>query len=106
MAKLIRLPIVDLARCNGCGDCAAACPTGAVQAPQGGACSRCVKYCVSFEVPCSREVRPFRYALCDACGKCVKACASRAIVWTAASSAREAQVPTRECREPGLADVG
>ncbi|HEY3452038.1 MAG TPA: 4Fe-4S binding protein [Myxococcales bacterium] len=106
MIQPVRLPIVDLARCSGCGECAARCPTGAVRAPQGGACARCVKYCLSFEVPCRREARPFRYELCDSCGKCVKACASGAIVWTSAGAAREALAPAKECRAPGMADAG
>ena len=100
-----RLPVVDLARCDGCGQCADVCATGAVRAPNAGACAKCVKYCLSLEVPCSREAHPFSYERCDACGRCVQACPTGAIAWASREAALAARIPAQECREQGVAEV-
>lgn len=76
-----RLPTVDPARCDGCGRCASACPTGAVRVPSADSCAKCVRYCLSLEVPCSRESLPFRYEACDGCGRCLEACHTGALSW-------------------------
>ena len=90
-----RLPAVDPGRCDGCGRCASVCPTGAVRVPNAGSCAKCVKYCLSFDVPCSRESLPFDYEACDACGRCIDACTTGALSWTDRGQALQRQPPAR-----------
>ncbi|HEY3447547.1 MAG TPA: 4Fe-4S binding protein [Myxococcales bacterium] len=97
-----RLPAVNPEKCDGCGRCASACPTGAVRVPNAGSCAKCVKYCLSLDVPCSRESQPFAYETCDACGRCIEACLTGALFWTGreAALARQPLARPRGPAEP------
>ncbi len=54
-------PVLDKERCNGCGDCATICPTGAITCADGK---------ISLDT-----------GLCIFCGKCQKACPKDAIIF-------------------------
>lgn len=54
------LPVIDEARCNGCGDCVAACAVAALWVKEGKA----------------RLTRPLA---CDYCGRCEEVCLEDAI---------------------------
>lgn len=75
------LPAVDAAKCNSCYSCVEACPRNAILVPMNTTCAKCVKYCLTMEVPCSPEHVVFSYDLCDGCGICVEACPRDAIYW-------------------------
>ena len=67
-------PVVDFPRCTVCGDCARACPTGAIQAvelpPEGG----------SHDTPqLRRQALTLSYAACIQCRACVDACGEQVI---------------------------
>jgi len=76
-----RLPTVDSSRCDGCNQCIKACPRAAIYKPGEVTCSKCIKYCLSMEVPCSHARIAFSYEACDACGRCLSACVPRALSW-------------------------
>jgi len=67
--------------CTGCRACIASCPRGALQEPQDYCCAKCVKYCLTLDVPCTPLAVFLREDLCDGCGKCVPACPEGAIRW-------------------------
>jgi Na+-translocating ferredoxin:NAD+ oxidoreductase subunit B len=76
-----RLPVIDPGKCIACGKCAAACTRNAILEPMNTSCAKCVKYCISMEVPCNPEILIFDYSRCDACGACVSACPREALYW-------------------------
>jgi len=89
LAPRLRLgfPTIDFARCTACGDCAQACPTGAIQVspadaagpgPSPGTLTRTVS---------------LSYAPCIQCRECVRACPEGAV---AAGSAFDLVAYTRE----------
>lgn len=78
---------VDPRRCTSCGECAAACPRGAIREPSGFCCAKCVKYCLAMEVPCTPAVFVVCAELCDGCGACVPACPTGAIAMRGAEAA-------------------
>ena len=75
------LPAVYASKCNSCYSCVEACPRKAILIPVNTTCAKCVKYCLTMEVPCSPELVVFSYDLCDGCGICVDACPHGAIYW-------------------------
>jgi len=81
MKTVTQLPIIDFANCVKCMNCVTACPRSAIVEPINTSCAKCVKYCISMEVPCSPENIIFDYALCDSCGECLSACPEGAIYW-------------------------
>lgn len=78
-----RLPAVDAKKCKRCGKCIEACPIKAILESSNNCCAKCIKYCITLEVPCSPEYIVFDYEKCDACGSCISACPHEAITWYA-----------------------
>ncbi len=75
----IKLPVIDFAKCTNCKECIEICPQNAIIESENFSCSKCIKYCVSMDVPCNPEKIIFSYEHCDVCGKCISACPSNAI---------------------------
>lgn len=69
-----KLPVIDFFKCKKCMKCIETCPGRGVIEPMNTSCSKCIKYCISIQVPCSPENLIFVYDFCDACGLCVETC--------------------------------
>ena len=76
-----RLPAVDTVRCKKCTICIEACPARAIQSPVNSSCSKCIKYCLTMDVPCNPDYLVFDYERCDGCGICLVSCPHQAIRW-------------------------
>lgn len=61
---LFGFPVLDFSRCTACGECAAACPTGAIDVEAQGA---------------DRKTLTLSYAACIQCRACVTACGEGAV---------------------------
>ena len=77
----IRFPAIDALKCNRCATCIEACPREAILSQLNTSCAKCVKYCITMQVPCAPEHIIFNYDRCDSCGLCVSACPQEAIYW-------------------------
>ena len=75
------LPVIDIAKCINCENCILICPANAISKNSGYSCSKCIKYCLSFDVPCNPDHYIFCYEKCDSCGLCISACSAEAIGW-------------------------
>jgi len=75
------IPVIDSSKCIRCDKCLIACPTGAIKNATNNACARCIKYCISMQVPCNPSHYVFSYEKCDACGLCFTACTEHALYW-------------------------
>lgn len=73
------IPVINFSKCVKCEECIKACPHGVISRESLNTCSKCIKYCVSFDVPCKENEYSFKYQLCDSCGKCIEACKHQAI---------------------------
>lgn len=76
-----KIPVVDESKCTFCGKCIAICPTVVISAKPNYSCSRCMKYCLTMNVPCNPDHYFFAYENCDGCGKCVEVCPTGAMHW-------------------------
>jgi formate hydrogenlyase subunit 6/NADH:ubiquinone oxidoreductase subunit I len=83
-----KLPAVDPKKCNKCGRCIDACPSRAIAESSNYSCAKCIKYCMTMEVPCNPEYMVFDYEKCDTCGLCVTACPHEALFWVVPGSGR------------------
>lgn len=72
-------PVILQDLCICCDDCIEACPLDAIRKPQDSACAKCIKYCISMEVPCRPDLPVICLENCDACGICAEACEHEAI---------------------------
>jgi ferredoxin len=72
--------IIDQHLCVKCGKCAEVCPDGAVLRKKNDFCSRCIRYCMTLEVPCNPLSFFIDNEKCTNCGLCVDACPERAIM--------------------------
>lgn len=74
-----KIPVINGDKCIRCLECVDVCPQSAIKAPSNNSCAKCVKYCITMEVPCTPSKVIFDYKLCDSCGKCVEVCKTGAI---------------------------
>ncbi len=73
------IPLVDLHKCTRCGTCIEVCQVNAISIIRSQFCSRCIKYCLTMEVPCHSDQLVFDYGLCTGCGDCQLKCLEGAI---------------------------
>jgi Pyruvate/2-oxoacid:ferredoxin oxidoreductase delta subunit len=76
-----KVPIIDESKCSNCDTCFSVCPRNAIIKNVDYTCSKCIKYCITMEVPCNPEHKIFCYENCDTCGLCVTSCPENAISW-------------------------
>jgi Pyruvate/2-oxoacid:ferredoxin oxidoreductase delta subunit len=83
MNKIIKgqLPVIDILKCTNCDLCLSICPLHAIIKASSFACAKCIKYCISMNVPCNNQGYVFCYEKCDNCGLCITACENGAINW-------------------------
>ena len=102
----IRLPAIDALKCNRCATCIEACPREAILSPLNTSCAKCVKYCITMQVPCAPEHIIFNYDRCDSCGLCVSACPKEAIYWITQDRPAECENTTDAADEGARAGAG
>lgn len=73
--------VIDSSKCIFCDQCYNICPQRAIMKIPNPTCSKCIKYCISMQVPCNRENYVICADLCDSCGLCVTVCDHEAIFW-------------------------
>lgn len=79
--EIKRVPVIDTLRCTLCGSCMDVCPHNVIEKVRTSFCDKCVRYCVTMDVPCNPNHLIFHYNDCDSCGKCVENCEYDAIYW-------------------------
>ncbi len=79
--KKLRVPVIDFTKCKRCKKCIDVCPNNAISMSFNNCCAKCIKYCLTMEVPCHPKEIIFKYEKCDSCGLCVKTCPEDAIYW-------------------------
>jgi ferredoxin len=71
--------VVDNHLCIKCGQCIEVCMDNAIIKMKNQFCSKCIRYCMTIEVPCN----PIQYIIdetqCKLCGKCLDLCPVGAI---------------------------
>jgi Pyruvate/2-oxoacid:ferredoxin oxidoreductase delta subunit len=77
-----KVPDADMLKCKKCSICFNTCSRKAVSVISNSCCAKCIKYCISFIVPCHPEYISIDYNLCDSCGECVEKCPNGAIYWS------------------------
>ena len=77
----VKIPVIDYTKCIHCDECTSFCKKNVVLKASKSACSKCVKYCISMDVPCNPDAYIFLYEQCDSCGDCVRLCSVKAIYW-------------------------
>ena len=77
----VKLPVIDFTKCRKCKKCINVCPTKAISVSFNNCCAKCIKYCLTMEVPCHPQDIIFKYERCDACGLCLEVCPENAISW-------------------------
>lgn len=77
-----KIAVVDLSICTRCGTCIEVCPENAIFMSRSQFCSRCIKYCITMEVPCHSDQLVFDYGRCTGCGDCQLNCPEGAITLT------------------------
>ncbi len=77
----VHRPAIDTTMCTNCKSCIVCCPTKAIQEPLNYSCAKCIKYCMTLDVPCRPAGVIIRYELCDGCGLCILSCPNDAIHW-------------------------
>ena len=77
----LKIPIVDTEICKNCKACIDICPNSAISSARKDTCSKCMRYCLVYEVPCKPEKIVFDYEYCDSCGQCIDVCPEKAIRW-------------------------
>lgn len=75
------IPDIDSSKCTRCWQCVKVCPYNAILKVQNSSCSKCIKYCTSYEVSCNNINCVIDYDMCNACGMCIDACVDHAIGW-------------------------
>lgn len=75
------MPVINTALCNKCNNCVEACVANAISEKDNYSCSKCVKYCLSIDVPCAPDLYVINFELCNSCGQCIEVCPNDAITW-------------------------
>jgi ferredoxin len=78
-----KIPVIDFTKCRKCKQCIKICPSQAISVSFNNCCAKCIKYCLTMEVPCQPKEIIFKHELCDTCGLCLKICPESAISWLA-----------------------
>lgn len=76
---MVMRPVIDQSRCNSCGICIRNCLAGALLEPSNASCAKCVKYCISIDVPCEPTKVMVLHDRCNGCGTCLTICPQEAI---------------------------
>ena len=76
-----KIPVLNSHLCTQCGECVSICPENAIVYSSSSQCAKCIKYCISLNVPCDPDYSIIIYEKCNSCGKCVEACKAGAISW-------------------------
>jgi len=76
------VPVINYNLCTHCKTCIEICPQGAISNPISFSCSKCVKYCITMEVPCPPDHYVFNYKECNNCGDCIEHCPADALHWS------------------------
>ena len=79
--KKLRIPVIDFTKCKRCKKCIEVCPNDALSISFNNCCAKCIKYCLTMEVPCHPKEIIFKYEKCDSCGLCLEICPENAIYW-------------------------
>jgi Pyruvate/2-oxoacid:ferredoxin oxidoreductase delta subunit len=74
-----KIPVIDIAKCVKCSKCIIICPAQAIVNERSMSCARCIKYCITMEVPCNTDNYIFDYQKCNSCGLCISECDQNAI---------------------------
>jgi Pyruvate/2-oxoacid:ferredoxin oxidoreductase delta subunit len=78
-ATAVQRAVLDATKCSSCGMCVSFCPHHAIEEPMNFCCAKCVKYCMTYEVPCESARIAICVERCDGCGLCIPCCPSDAI---------------------------
>jgi Pyruvate/2-oxoacid:ferredoxin oxidoreductase delta subunit len=73
--------VIDFSTCSLCGVCVSVCPHSVIYRKTRSACDKCIKYCITMDVPCEAAKYAFDYRRCDSCGTCIEACSENSISW-------------------------
>jgi ferredoxin len=65
--------------CITCSKCVELCPQNALSLNSDQYCSRCIRYCMSMDVPCHLYHIEVDVYKCNDCGICIEHCPERAI---------------------------
>jgi len=79
--KKNKYPVLDIEKCRKCRKCIEICPANAIFMSFNNCCAKCIKYCLSMDVPCHPGEIRFSYKFCNACGICIGSCPEKAIYW-------------------------
>lgn len=79
MNTIDKYPVLNASLCTLCNKCVEICPHKAITDANLNSCAKCVKYCMTSNVPCKLGHLIFCHDLCDSCGKCVEVCFEGAI---------------------------
>jgi len=71
--------IINKHNCTKCGKCYEICKDGAVERVKNQFCSKCIRYCISLDVPCNTFYYLIVQEKCTSCGKCIESCPVGAI---------------------------
>jgi len=81
LKEMSKIPIIDPETCISCDKCLEICPHQVISKNNSDVCSKCIKYCISMEVPCNPDFYIFHYDKCDNCGLCIEICPTNSIIW-------------------------
>ena len=74
------IPQIISENCISCGNCISVCSNKAIELTPNFYCARCIRYCMTMDVPCKNDHITIIPELCNSCGDCVEACKNNALV--------------------------